>query len=383
MGRGISAGTMGIALVAIVVGLVGAYAVRMSLMTVPEPVVEAPEPQTVPLATTDLPAGRTIALGDIALARMSPSDMSERGFNTSATMMSAQQIIGRTLREPIRAGQPFLTTAMYLEGQRRDFTADLKPGYRAYSMQLPKDRGGALPSGTFVDIVFRSAEQKAEQGKLGIPEVTVRLLEGVEIIDVFDPPPPPPQAGRQGVFDVSNLNTRRVPPPPTVTLAVTPSQADILQTTSGRGEMTLVARPEDERVVAAGKVTPVSLEDVLGIERPLPPPPVVLFATEIYRRGARNVNVFRDDKLIEQLRGDQAAQDNADPMGNVPADNTVPPTPAPLPPAPLPPAPMPPLDPLNPPPAANPPAPAPGAAAPPAPANDNPFADDPVRPAQP
>jgi hypothetical protein len=41
---------------------------------------------------------------------------------------------------------------------------------------------------------------------------------------------------------------------------------------------------------------------VLGIE---PPPPVILFATELYRRGSRSVNVFRDDKLVEQIKAQQ------------------------------------------------------------------------------
>ena len=90
----------------------------------------------------------------------------------------------------------------------------------------------------------------------------------------------------------------------------------------------------------------------------LAPQKITLFATEIYRRGQRSVNVYRDDKLIEQLQGDQTT-----PPG---VDDGVPPGPPP-------PAPMPPLDPLNPPPAPMPPAAVPA----PAPASDDPFRDDP------
>ena len=373
MGRGISAGTMGIALLAILAGLVGAYVVRFNLMKEPPAAVVAPESRIVPLATSDLPMGRTLALGDIGLTRLTPAEMEERGYDLTKTMLVAEQIIGRTLKDPVRQGQPFLTTAFYLEGTRRDFTADLKPGFRAVSLQLPRDRGGSLPSGSIVDVVFRSTEQKAEQGRLGIPEVTVRLLEGVEIIDVYDPPPPPAASRAAAGFDVRQFNVERRPTTPTVTLAVTPEQADIIQTTSDRGELTLVARPPDERVVASGKPKPLSLEDVLGIERPKPQQ-VVLFATEIYRRGSRSVNVYRDDKLVEQLRAEQTLPpvDDTTPT----SDPTVPPTP--MAPVPMPPTPEPPA------PGARIPstAPAPATPTPPAPSNDDPFApDSPATPA--
>jgi hypothetical protein len=156
---------------------------------------------------------------------------------------------------------------------------------------------------------------------MAVPEVTVRLLESVRIIDVYDPPPP--RSTGQGVLDLRR-GISRTPPPPTVTLAVTPEQGEAIQAVAGRGEMTLVARPENERLAAAGRRKPLSLHDVLGIE---PPPPTILFATEIYRRGSRSVNVFRDDKLVEQMK---AAQDAATaPAPTPPAPTPTPPAPAP------------------------------------------------------
>jgi Flp pilus assembly protein CpaB len=329
---------MGIAIVAILAGLVGAYIVRANLMKEEPPVVEAPPPMTLPLATADLPADRRVEMGDIGLVRLTREEIAERGYDLTKMMASAQQIIGRKLKEPVRQGQPFLTTALYLEGTGPDFTAKLKPGYRAIAMQIPRERGGSLPVGSYVDVIFRSDEQRAQPPNLGIPEVTVPLLDGLEILNVAEPP-----------RNAQNAE-------PTISLAVTPEQAAILQTTTGNGELTLVARPQDERLVSTGaRPKPLSLEDVLGIERP-EPQKVFLFATEIYRRGSRSVNVFRDDKLIEQLQGDQAAPPGVDdalppeaPGAGAPLDPLLPPTPPP-------PVPMPPL---------------------PAPANDDPFRDDP------
>lgn len=299
MGRGISAGTMGIVILAILAGLVGAYIIRASLIK-PEVVAVRPSMIELPLASTDLPEGRTVALGDVALMSLTRAEWEERGIDLTKAMSNPQQVMGRILLRDLKQGKPFLTDMFYLQGTRYDYTKDLKPGFRAISLQVPKDRGGSLPVGSTVDIMFRSTERKPVSG-LQIPEVTVRLLEGLKIIDVYDPPPPP--RSRQGGIDLTQVNVSRAPPPPTVTLAVTPEQAAVLQTTSGRGEMTLIARPLDERLAASsGKRKGLTLEDVLGIE---PPPPVILFATELYRRGSRSVNVFRDDKLVEQIKAQQ------------------------------------------------------------------------------
>ena len=328
MGRGISAGTMGIVILAILVGLIGAYVVRSMLIKEPPAAEVRPPNAVVPLASVDLPIGRTVALGDVALMSLTPAEMQARGIPALA-MLDPDQIIGRTLKEPMKQGKPFLTDTFYLQGTRYDFTKELKPGQRAISLPITKDRGGALPSGSLVDVIFRATEKAAPAGRQGIPEVTVRLLEGIKIIDVYEPPSSSSSGLPPGTRDLRTLNAAaRLPPPPTVTLAVTPEQGEILQTTSGRGELTLVARPQDERLVASGKRKPLTLLDVLGIE---PPPPQILFATEIFRRGSRSVNVYRDDKLVEQLRDEAAANAQA-----------APPPPAPAPPTPLPPTPAPP-----------------------------------------
>jgi Flp pilus assembly protein CpaB len=317
---------MGIVILAILAGLVGAYIVRSSLIREPVAVV-TPTTVTVPLASVDLPEGRTVALGDVALASMTEKEMQDRGLSAAMAMMDPDQIIGRTLKEPLRQGKPFNTTAFYLEGTRSDFTRQLLPGQRAISLSVPKNAGGSLPPGTLVDLIFRSTEKKGQQGSPVIPEVTVRLLEGVRIIDVYDPPAPR-QTMNIGLDLRRGIN--RSPPPPTVTMAVTPEQGDVIQTALGRGEMTLVARPLDERLASGGKRKPLSLQDVLGIE---PPPPQILFATEIFRRGRRDVNVFRDDKLVEQMRAaaqaDQAAPLPAPPAPTAPRAPTAPAPPAP------------------------------------------------------
>jgi hypothetical protein len=69
----------------------------------------------------------------------------------------------------------------------------------------------------------------------------------------------------------------------------------------------LTRSPEDLVAGVADPEKGLTLEDILGIEPPVPPQPTVVFATEIYRRGARSVNMFRalngdlTDPAVERL----------------------------------------------------------------------------------
>jgi hypothetical protein len=80
---------------------------------------------------------------------------------------------------------------------------------------------------------------------------------------------------------------------------VTPDQSQTLQAVKGRGEITLVPRMKDEPTAGVGP-SKVTLEDVLGIEPPAEPEPTVVFATEIFRRGDRKLNLFRDRNSAPQ-----------------------------------------------------------------------------------
>jgi len=311
----LSPGTLGIGILAILAGLVGAYIIRGRLAQ--EPVrTEVPKPRTVPLATVDLPAGRVLTVGDVGLYTMTLEEMNAKKIDRSRAMMAPEQIIGRVVKEPIKRGQPFLSTSLYLEGGRPNISTRLKPGLRAFSLQIPKERGGGLESGALVDVLFRSAASRGESlsQSLPIPELTVMLMSGVQIIDIYQAPAPRTNAAAE--LDLSARGRSNAPPPPLVTLAVTPEQASKLQAVMGRGDITLIGRPEDEKPDPAGRrPANISLRDVLSLR----PPTVMLpndFSTEIYRRKAREVNLFRDGRLIQQSGAYPA--NGVDPAGNAP-----------------------------------------------------------------
>ena len=106
-----SSGTILLAFIAILCGLLGTYAFRKAMR--PRPVATAPEePEmiVVPMASTDLPAGREVSLGDIAIVRMTREQMKKRDVR-SPFMSNTSQIIGRTLKQDLKRGATFDRTA--------------------------------------------------------------------------------------------------------------------------------------------------------------------------------------------------------------------------------------------------------------------------------
>jgi len=303
----LSPATITIGIVAIFAGLIGAYVVQLALREEEQPAApEEPSPITVPLAAVDLPAGREIVLEDIALSRMTEAQIRERELPLQRLMLSSEQIIGRVLREPVQQGEPFLTDAMYLQGQGPGLAERLKPGLRAVTLEMPELRSGTFAEGVIVDVLFRARPREEDAGGVAIPEVTVSLVEGVEVLDIDVP------RGEARAIGA------RAPPPPSVTLAVSLEQAKALHAVQGRGDLSLVTRPPGELLSASSDRRPLTLEDLLGIE---PEPPEQIFVTEAYYRGSRQVNTFRNNRRVDArgAPGRTFSTGSMRPLGDSPA----------------------------------------------------------------
>lgn len=299
----LSSGTMSVGVLAIFSGLLGAYGLRAILLSEPPARAQADSSVTVPLATADLPTGRIIRFGDVGINRFTQKQMSERKLANPSVMLSANQIIGRRTRTAIRQGEPFLTTGLHLEGGWPNVSEVLKPGLRAVQLQIPDLLGGNLDPGTYVDVVFRATQGKSYDGSAIIPQTTVTLFQGVEVLSA-DHPKAAVAVQDSSVMDIRRRGVREstAASPPVVTLAVTLEQATVLRTVEGRGEICLVPRSMQDVMnevlnsAAVPAVNRLTLEDLLGIQSPPPP-----FATEIYRGGSREVKSFGGDVLARSL----------------------------------------------------------------------------------
>lgn len=286
MGR-ISAGTIILGIFAIMFGLTGAYVVRRYMEKPPVAPVLPPAPrrEVIPLASTDLVAGKVLALGDIMLVPMTQEQIQAK--NLSGSFTNAQMLVGRVLREPRKTGEGFFSTSLYPQGMRPNIGDNLKPGYRAVTVPIKQDLGslsGLAQPGSAVDVLFRISRNAEGQP---IPETTFTLITGAEVVAV-------------GANMVSG--TAVTGNPTSVTLAVTPDQANKLKVVEGRGELSLVVRNSTDSALAdAGQG--LTIDRVLGLPpKPIVPPPPAKpepFVTEIYRRGSRQTILFDRDKVMK------------------------------------------------------------------------------------
>lgn len=274
----VSPGTMIVVIFAILFGLVGAYAVRKHLEKPEEPAPPPPVVQrtTVPMAATDLEPGREMTLDDIVVVRLTAKEMKEQGLD-GQFMTNTRHIIGRVLREPKKKGETFITGNLYPQGMGPGIADRLKPGQRAVT--IPVEGIGLVKgfawAGSYVDILFRTNADEAKE----IPQTTVHLLEGVEVL-----------ALEKNTVPNSKMGTELRD----ATLAVTPEQANALKTVEGHGVFTLSLRnPNDVEVnVATG---PTTLESLLNLPRPQS------LKTTIYRGGSVTTMEFSEADAAPQL----------------------------------------------------------------------------------
>jgi pilus assembly protein CpaB len=225
---------MTVAFAAILVGLGGAFVVRQHLHKPelpPLPQLAVDDDIIVPVALTDLEAGRTLTINDVARVRMSRDKFAKSPYAGQSFLRVSEQIANRTLKTSMKQGDAFLAQNLYPEGMGPDLAQRLQAGYRAVTVPIANVGAvqGFARSGSIVDVLFRVEATEAEDR----PQETMTLLERVEVlaIDTYTQP------GQQVELEQDG----------TVTLAVTPHQAKMLKVVEGRGELSLTLRnPEDQ-----------------------------------------------------------------------------------------------------------------------------------------
>ncbi len=271
--------TLVVIIIAILLGLAGAYGVRQYLKPVPAPpapppVVEAPKPRKykVPFAMYDLPANRKLVISDVTSIEMTMEDVKKRKL-ASDTPLDFRYVLGRTLREPVPANGTFRVSKFFPAGVEPSISDLLKPGQRAVTVPIKgvNATGGFATPGTLVDVMFRTAHSRAER-ELPIPEVTFTLIDGAEVLALGDSKFPGTPASGSVM---------------SVTLAVSPEQAQMLEVVEGKGDLSLVARAQGTKAEPPAVPDKLSLEKLLGLV-PGPAP----FTAEIYRGSRKETLIF-------------------------------------------------------------------------------------------
>ena len=251
--------------------------------------------QSVPVAVTDIPAGRTITSGDVATLTLTQRQIAQAKLH-GPRMGKASEIIGRTLRESVKQGQPFDPSALYPMGIGPGVAAKLEPGERAVSIahESTAIKAGLITPGAVVDVLFRGTLDA--KGKS--PEASVTLVSGARVLAIG-----------QNTFEGTMGETAK-----SVTLAVNQPQARALEVVEGHGSLTLVLRNSKD-AAPAERLPPTTLPALFGYQPPEP------FSTQIYRRGKLSTATFQGGRQQSLVTEPPYGMPVAEPVKPPPADD--------------------------------------------------------------
>ena len=202
------------------------------------------------------------------------------------TLLSERALIGRFVKQPIQAGTPIRSSQLYQPGERPPL--EVAPGMRAVSITFSHRGsfvGGLLRKGEYVDVYLtpRTSESSDSQVQGGL---TITLLNGVRVLDVGD------TAGADSSSSGS-LNT--------VTLELTPEQANILILAREKGEIALSYNPDGKGTggVAAKNSERTTMDEILGLGKAESPSPAAHdnrapFTSEFFKGTKRTTLEFEN-----------------------------------------------------------------------------------------
>ncbi|MCA9070060.1 MAG: Flp pilus assembly protein CpaB [Planctomycetaceae bacterium] len=286
-------------LMLVVVGLlIGVYVVK-NLWAEEEPTVVA-ESRLVPMPIADLAPGTLITEAHLGQAPVARDQM------IPDTLTSNRVIVGRVVKETIKAARPIRSVSLYQPGER----PPLKVATDMRAITVPMGSNGTVVDGLiqpreFVDVHLTpsSSDPRLKGG------TTMTLFKGVKILAINS-------STQAGNVDRGGN---------TVTLELTPEQSNIIILADKAGDLTMSFNPNGKGTggVTISDADRATLEEILNLdplEEPTPP-----FQTEQFRGSARGVNTYRDGRLIHNgLNFDDSERGRGGTLQNLPSDSAQP-----------------------------------------------------------
>jgi pilus assembly protein CpaB len=277
-----------IILLVVVGGLVVGYVAKTMLAT------EAPPPEerrNYPMAIADLKPGTVITEAHLAQGPWLASQ-TKPTFARSDTVL-----LGRVVKNALKAATPIDTLDLYPPGE--GLPLDIGVGMRAVEIDLDggATMAGLAQPGEYLDVHFTPNGYDDDRYRGGF---TMTMFKGVKVLAVN-------RSGRTSATALGRSSN-------TVTLELTPEQANILLLAQQKGRLNLIYTPDGpgNGGVAVADEDKAFFEEILGLapreeEKP--------FVTEVYYGSGRNTHAF--DKDGKRLSGDSyRGFDSTDGIGN-------------------------------------------------------------------
>ena len=249
-----------------VVSLIGAAIAAMAVVRVlqsAESEVEAARkgPDTIPvvIATRDLDMGLTITDEDVTIRHLLPEMVP-----TEQVFKQLDVVIGRTPRAKILSNEPIRGERLASAEAGVGLNALIRKGMRAMTVQVDDQSGvgGFIQPGNYVDVIvtIRPDDQRGRS-----KWATETILSGIPVLTVASSQP----KAEKAKDDEPKRRTPARKQKPSVTLELTPEQAEKLALAVSKGDVHLVLRgdlditSEEERAK-----TPLSTSELIGYKAP-------------------------------------------------------------------------------------------------------------------
>ena len=249
----------------------------------------------VVVAVVDLPRGASITPEAVKIKEF-PRDLVPAG-----ALSKLEDAVNRGIFVPLTKDEPVLESKLAPKGAGRGLSALIPSGMRAYSVKVPdvaQGVAGFILPGNRVDVLLSLGEISGTNETGG--GSTTTLLQNVEILAVDQKMDAP----SDNKVDTKDLRS--------VTLLVTPQQANRLDLGQNKGMLHLALRNREDNEAAQTKpATLIDLRPPVPLPPPLPkapePPPTVSIRTI---RGVRE-----GDVLIQIPSVSSASQQQAGALG--------------------------------------------------------------------
>lgn len=203
----------------------------------PAPVVRA----TVLIASKPVRAGSLLKPDDISTIDMLPAEIPEHAL--VMPKVSRSDLVGAMLRRNVQPNEPLVANDVMLPGEHGFLAAVLAPGTRAATVGVDaiSGSGGLIWPGDRVDLILTQAieDTKVPAGRRLAGEVA---LANVRVVAVD-------QTLVRGAVSGGENNTQQVAR--TVTLEVTPAQAEKVAVATRIGKVQVVVRAADDSPIGA------------------------------------------------------------------------------------------------------------------------------------
>lgn len=258
----------------VVGGLVAAYVAKNLLAANGTP--PKVETRTVPMAISDLKPGTVITEAHLGVARMRVAEFSQH----PGMLLENRAIVGRVVKKDIQAGTPITSDQLYQPGEMPPLSVG--KGMRAVSVPL-KDAvalvDGRIAPGQFVDVHLTPNIDGSNRARFR-GGITITLFKGVRVLAL--------STGGRSVGQGANSS---------VTLELTPGQANVMILAATRGDITLSYNPDGpgNGGVGVNREDRATLDEILGLSVPRDDS----VTTENFKGSTRSILKFQHGRRID------------------------------------------------------------------------------------